>query len=172
MLSLWWNGERERAREREIERYEGDTDGVGLHPQELTAPRCSRWPSVLVLVSREWAGFCHIWHIITQWQSARTYPFLSLSFCPALFLNGTVPVVVWVDLKRESWSTWPPCGALCLSLCMWRMQSFRSVVQLEVHLTLSFTHPHVVPHMTFSSVDHKRRNSEEYAGCSFSLSNN
>ncbi len=67
---------------------------------------------------------------------------------------------------------WPPCASLCLSLCMWRMQSFRSVVQLEVHLTLSFTHPHVVPHMTFSSVEHKRRNSEECAGCSFPLSYN
>jgi len=65
----------ERARD------EGDTDGGGPHPQELTAPKRSRWPSVLVLVSREWAVLCHIWHIITRllWQSARTDPFLSLS---------------------------------------------------------------------------------------------
>lgn len=79
------------------DRDEGDTGRVGLH---VYACVCSQLHSVqgdrLVLVSREWSGFCHIWHIITQplWQSARTDPFLSLSFCPAPFLCGTVPVVV------------------------------------------------------------------------------
>lgn len=91
------------------ERDEGDTDGGAPLPQELTAPQCSRWPSVLELVSGERASLCHIWHIITQrtWHCARTDPFLfSLSLCPAPFLHGSVPVMVWVALKRKSWSMW------------------------------------------------------------------